>query len=121
MSHSHIANEKHEYRHLPKFVSNYPIAIPEQDWEKLKIGAGTPPILTKHGWLFLYHGVHELEDKRLCYSAGLMILDEKNPHQVLYRSKEPVLIPELPEETVGTVDIPEPLITPFRNSKQLIP
>jgi predicted GH43/DUF377 family glycosyl hydrolase len=28
--------------------------------ERLKIGAGTPPILTKHGWLIVYHGVSEL-------------------------------------------------------------
>jgi predicted GH43/DUF377 family glycosyl hydrolase len=25
-------------------------------WERLKIGAGTPPVLTKRGWLILYHG-----------------------------------------------------------------
>jgi len=28
--------------------------------ERLKIGAGTPPILTKHGWLIVYHGVSEV-------------------------------------------------------------
>jgi predicted GH43/DUF377 family glycosyl hydrolase len=32
-----------------------------------------------------------------------MILSEKNPKTILYRSAEPVLVPELPEETVGTI------------------
>ena len=31
-------------------------------WEKLKIGGGTPPILTRHGWLILYHGVSEMAE-----------------------------------------------------------
>jgi len=25
-------------------------------WERLKIGGGTPPILSRHGWLIVYHG-----------------------------------------------------------------
>ena len=29
-------------------------------WERLKIGGGTPPILTRHGWLIVYHGVSEV-------------------------------------------------------------
>src|ERR1039458_1720909 len=31
-------------------------------WERLKIGGGTPPILTRHGWLIVYHGVSEVVD-----------------------------------------------------------
>lgn len=94
--------------HLPKFVSNRPLALPAADWEKLKIGAGTPPILTKHGWMFLYHGVHELdgsttEKQKLSYSAGVMILSEKEPWKILYRSPEPILKPDQPGEQVGTI------------------
>lgn len=103
ISYSHVQSPDHPYRHLPKFVSNHPLAIPEAYWEKLKIGAGTPPILTKHGWMFLYHGVHQLNVKTLCYSAGVMILDKDDPLKVLYRSPEPILVPELPEEKVGII------------------
>jgi len=104
-------NLKHEtdasYRHA-KFTSHHRLACPEEKWEALKIGAGAPPVLTKQGWMIVYHGVHELEgstkyNPKVCYSAGVMILSEKNPKTILYRSAEPVLVPELPEETVGTI------------------
>jgi predicted GH43/DUF377 family glycosyl hydrolase len=102
ISYSHIQS-KNQYHHLPTFVSNHPLAIPEADWEKLKIGAGTPPVLTKHGWMILYHGVHELEPNKLCYSAGVMILAENEPSKILYRSPEPILVPDLPEEKIGAI------------------
>ncbi len=91
-----------------KFTSNHRLAIPVEPWENLKIGAGAPPLLTKHGWLIVYHGVHELEGStaskpKLCYSAGVMVLSEQNPQKIIYRSPKPILIPELPEETIGTI------------------
>lgn len=91
-----------------KFTSNHRLAVPIEHWEKLKIGAGAPPLLTKHGWLIIYHGVHELEDStptkpKLCYSAGVMILSEDDPQKIIYRSQKPILIPKLPEETIGTI------------------
>lgn len=91
-----------------KYTSHHRLAVPVAAWEELKIGAGAPPVLTKHGWLLLYHGVHELPGStkyqpKLCYSAGVMILSREHPQQIIYRSPEPVLKPELPEETVGTI------------------
>jgi predicted GH43/DUF377 family glycosyl hydrolase len=77
-------------------------------WERLKIGCGTPPILTKHGWLIIYHGVSEAVDAcgdghHLCYSAGVMVLSEQHPRVIRYRSVEPVLTPVLPQERDGIV------------------
>ena len=39
------------------FNSHHRLATPVSAWEQLKIGGGTPPILTRHGWMILYHGV----------------------------------------------------------------
>ncbi len=91
-----------------KFTSNHRMAIPIELWENLKIGAGSPPLLTKLGWLIIYHGVHELADStpakpKLCYSAGVMILSIDDPQKVIYRSPKPILFPELPAETIGTI------------------
>ena len=77
-------------------------------WEKIKIGAGTAPVLTKHGWLLVYRGVHQIakpaeEQHHLIYSAGIMILDREQPEKILYRSPHPVLFPELLEERVGII------------------
>ena len=84
------------------------LASPVAPWERLKIGGGTPPILTRHGWMVIYHGVHELAEPstaahKLCYSAGVLVLSEEHPRVIRYRSPEPVLTPELPQERIGTV------------------
>ncbi len=85
------------------------VAISEQPWEELKIGGGTPPIATPHGWLMIYHGVageilegvdHQMKVR---YSAGALILDTNDPRKVVYRSPEPLLEPEAAEERDGVV------------------
>lgn len=91
-----------------KFTSHHRLATPVSPWERLKIGAGTPPILTRHGWLIVYHGVSNLAEpnsktRQLCYSAGVMVLSEKHPQMICYRSAEPVLKPESPQERSGTI------------------
>jgi len=108
ISYSHLNKTGFNKDKLPKFASNSPLALPELPWENLKIGAGTPPVLTKYGWLLLYHGVSQIEDNpsnphQLVYSAGAMILDKDHPDKILYRLPKPVLTPELPEEKVGMI------------------
>jgi predicted GH43/DUF377 family glycosyl hydrolase len=96
--------------------SHHRLATPVSPWERLKIGCGTPPILTQHGWLIVYHGVKEIEPlpddpskhprsvgHQLCYSAGVMVLSKEHPQVIRYRSAKPVLTPTLREECHGTV------------------
>ena len=42
---------------LTSFEKHMLLLKPEEKWESLKVGAGTPPIKTKDGWLVIYHGV----------------------------------------------------------------
>jgi predicted GH43/DUF377 family glycosyl hydrolase len=103
---------EHEHRPEPsgrQFVAHRRLAQPMFDWEALKIGSGAPPALCEHGWLLIYHGVQLAPDSapdhpKYRYSAGVMILDRERPHNILYRSPEPILTPELPEELMGVVD-----------------
>jgi beta-1,2-mannobiose phosphorylase / 1,2-beta-oligomannan phosphorylase len=93
---------------LPRFTSHHRLATPVSPWERLKIGSGTPPILTRHGWLIIYHGVSETAEPSndghdLCYSAGVMLLSKEHPQVIRYRSAEPVLTPVLPQERRGTI------------------
>jgi len=93
---------------LGLFNSHHRLATPVSPWERLKIGGGTPPILTRQGWLIIYHGVSEMaetsnEGHQLCYSAGVMVLSNEHPRVIRYRSTEPVLRPELPQERRGTI------------------
>ena len=97
-----------EPNHLGLFNSHHRLAPPVSPWERLKIGGGTPPILTRHGWLIIYHGVSKIaepgnEGRQLCYSAGVMVLSKEHPRMIRYRSPEPVLTPQSPEELRGTI------------------
>jgi len=108
ISYCHVHPEKDKKWHEGKFTSHRPLAIPLAAWESLKIGAGTPPLLTKFGWMFLYHGVtegkHSTEKhKQLRYSAGVMFLSENDPIDIIYRSPDQILKPDQPEEQVGII------------------
>jgi predicted GH43/DUF377 family glycosyl hydrolase len=108
ISYCNLKEEANADYHHAKFTSHHRLASPVAAWEQLKIGAGAPPVKTKHGWMIIYHGVHELENStkqtpKLCYSAGVMILSKEHPHHIIYRSPQPVLAPELQEEKTGII------------------
>jgi predicted GH43/DUF377 family glycosyl hydrolase len=63
---------------------------PGMMWDSIKIGAGAQPIKTEFGWLNIYHGVDYLRYYRL----GVVLVDLKDPAEVLYQSPNPVLEPE---------------------------
>lgn len=97
-----------EPQHLGVFNSHHRLAAPIEPWARLKIGAGTPPVLTKHGWLVIYHGVGEVagpgnDECHLRYSAGVMVLSREHPCVIRYRSADPILVPSLAQERSGTI------------------
>lgn len=68
-------------------------------WDSKIRGSGPPPMKTKHGWLLLYHATQKHEPHR--YKVGAMLLDLKDPTKVLYRSKHPILSPDMHYENNG--------------------
>jgi predicted GH43/DUF377 family glycosyl hydrolase len=96
--------EECEPHHLWHFGSHHRLATPVAPWERLKIGGGTPPVMTRHGWLIIYHGVSETaQPAKLRYSAGVMVLSKEHPRAIRYRSVHPILTPDLPLERRGIV------------------
>lgn len=91
------------------FGQHHLLAGPQQAWERLKVGAGTPPVRLNDGWLLFYHGVSgdivEGVDQQqgVCYSAGALLLDPRNPQRVTYRTQERLLAPEVAAECEGIV------------------
>jgi len=77
---------------LCSFQSHHRLLSPRESWERVKVGAGPPPVLTPHGWLLIYHGV-AYRAGHFRYAAGAAILDAENPQRVLYRSSRPILSP----------------------------
>jgi predicted GH43/DUF377 family glycosyl hydrolase len=108
ISYCPMAEPGSEAAHSGLFNFHHRLAAPVAPWAQLKIGAGTPPVLTRYGWMIIYHGVSEMpgpdrEAPHFCYSAGVMILSEHHPRKILYRSDKPILTPTLPEERTGTI------------------
>lgn len=77
-----------------EFGGHRRLLSPRASWERIKVGAGAPPVLTRHGWLLVYHGVGgSLARRRFHYSAGAAVLDASDPSRVIYRSPRPILAP----------------------------
>ncbi|MGE5351439.1 MAG: glycoside hydrolase family 130 protein [Acidobacteriota bacterium] len=71
-------------------------------WQADKVGGSTPPVKTKHGWLLLYHGVRGFGISNI-YKISVMLLDLKEPWNVIGKSPEPILMPDYDYERVGDV------------------
>ncbi len=107
ISYSSMALAGSDPHQLSHFTSHHRLASPVSPWETLKIGSGTPPVMTPHGWLIVYHGVSDVVqpdglEHRLTYAAGVMVLDAAHPEQIIYRSVKPVLSPVASEQPRGT-------------------
>ncbi len=68
-------------------------------WDNSLRGAGPPPVRTSKGWLLLYHALEGHETGR--YKLGAMVLDYGDPAHILYRSKHPILAPDMHYENNG--------------------
>jgi beta-1,2-mannobiose phosphorylase / 1,2-beta-oligomannan phosphorylase len=85
------------------------VALPEFEFESVKIGAGPPPIRVEEGWLLVHHGVSGKASKHwgpqphVRYSAGAMLLDPDDPARVIARTPEPLLVPTTEHERFGLV------------------
>ena len=83
------------------------VALPEYDYEAVKIGAGPPPLRVENGWLLIHHGVSGTltpgwgPQRHVRYCAGAMLLDPDDPGTVLARTASPLLEPQTAEERRG--------------------
>jgi predicted GH43/DUF377 family glycosyl hydrolase len=76
---------------------------PKYKHEVSYIGGGCPPIETVHGWLLIYHGVHDTA-KGYVYSACAALLDLENPRKELTRLPYALFKPEHEWELKGEVN-----------------
>jgi predicted GH43/DUF377 family glycosyl hydrolase len=71
-------------------------------WAAHKIGGSTPPVKTKDGWLFLFHGVRGFGISSI-YKIGVMLVDIDKPWIIKGYSRDPILSPDKLYERVGDV------------------
>jgi predicted GH43/DUF377 family glycosyl hydrolase len=79
------------------------VLSPKYKHEVSYIGGGCPPIETEHGWLLIYHGVHDTV-KGYVYSACAALLDLENPQKEIARLPYPLFKPEHDWELTGEVN-----------------
>jgi len=94
--------DKNFWQENIKHLSKNVILESEHGFESRNVGGGAPPIKTKVGWLFIYHGVEPFNKGRV-YHAGAALLDLKNPTKVIARLPEPLFSPEEDWEHLGHV------------------
>ncbi len=74
------------------------VVRPRSDrWDCERVGAGSAPVKTPHGWLALYHAA----DHATRYCLGALLLDLEEPWKVIARSDEPFFVPEALYERTG--------------------
>ena len=76
---------------------------PKHRHEVSYIGGGCPPIETKHGWLLIYHGVHDTATGYK-YVACAALLDLDNPGKEISRLPYSLFSPEFDYEITGEVN-----------------
>ncbi|MBI5373049.1 MAG: pesticidal protein Cry7Aa [Sphingobacteriales bacterium] len=101
-------NELHEltaeyWQHYFLHFDEYIVMAPKYKHEVSYIGAGCPPVETAHGWLLIYHGVHDTVDGYV-YSAGAALLDLQQPQKEISRLPYALFKPELEWELTGEVN-----------------
>lgn len=83
------------------------LVLPPANWGAIKVGAGTPPVRIAEGWLAVIHGVDELPhadgSTLLRYCAGVIIHDAEHLDRIIFRSEEPLFVPEWGAELHGAV------------------
>lgn len=84
-------------------LSSNVILESEYSHEERNVGGGCPPIKTSDGWLLIYHGVRESNEKRV-YSACAALLDLENPNILKAKLPYPLFVPEDKSELEGLVN-----------------
>jgi len=76
-----------------------------REFETGRVGAGTPPLLVKKGWLEVYHGNCRpaTAGQVGAYFGAVMLLAKDEPGRVLGTGKEPILTPDIEFEQEGFV------------------
>lgn len=87
-------------------------------WRSSRVGAGAPPLETRLGWLFPFHGATTIEEGNV-YSMGWCLVDRDMPERVLYVSNAPALAPMAPYE-IEPGPIPQVDMANFRTGVRVV-
>ncbi len=88
------------YEHLGTHI----ISLRRESDDQVELGA--PPVKTKDGWLIIYsHISHYTDSSKRRFGIEAVLLDLKNPHKIINRTKMSFFSPETYYELVGMVSV----------------
>lgn len=85
------------------------LGVEDVPFATFKIGAAAPPVVTDRGYLVFFHSVDNDPAREITYAngtkwcsrytCGALLLDKKNPFNILALTQKPLLVPETNYET----------------------
>ncbi|MBU6232271.1 hypothetical protein KGP36_06580 [Patescibacteria group bacterium] len=84
-----------------KSLDSHKIHIRRFPTDHLELGA--PPVLTEKGWLVVYSHIQRYGQGDQVFGIEIVLLDEKNPRQIIGRTKGPFMVPNEYYENTGQV------------------
>lgn len=82
-------------------LNNHIIPLERSSNDQIEVGA--PPIKTKYGWLLLYSHIQNYFSPPSTFGVESALLNLNNPHELLSRTKKPLLVPREEYEKYGRV------------------
>ncbi len=84
-----------------KNIESHKIHIRRLPTDHLEIGA--PPLKTDKGWLVVYSHIQRYGHSDVTFGIETLLLDLKNPRQIIGRTKGPFMVPDTYYENTGMV------------------
>src|SRR6202048_3599940 len=85
--------------HWPEAADTPVLPVRPGQFDSRVAEPGPAPIVTEKGIVLIYNGA----DDNLIYRTGIAVFARGNPRKLLYRSSEPVFVPEKEWEKAGQV------------------
>ncbi|MDO8658398.1 MAG: hypothetical protein Q7K55_06655 [Candidatus Levybacteria bacterium] len=83
------------------YLDDHVVSLQRNANDQIEVGA--PPIKTKYGWLVIYSYIKNYFSQSKIFGIEAVLLDLKNPFEILGRTNEPILIPQMDYELYGNV------------------
>ena len=82
-------------------LDSHKVQIRRLPTDHLELGA--PPLLTEKGWLVVYSHIQRYGQSDQAFGIEVVLLDPKNPRNIIGRTKGPFMIPDTYYEHTGMV------------------
>jgi predicted GH43/DUF377 family glycosyl hydrolase len=82
-------------------INNHTLHLRRSIDDHIEIGA--PPIRTERGWLLVYSYIQNYKSDNPVFGIELALLDLDNPLHVIWKTDEPIMVPEEYYEKTGDV------------------